>query len=458
MKLFQLKLCVVTIVALFSAVASAVDSAVGSADQLSLEKLKQALEKNNKTYQDKLLQLEKRLEQAEQSTEETTENMEQLSVEVSQKDRQKTANKFNPAIGMILNGRWVNAPDDFEFSLPGFAIPEEVGPGDQGLQLGESELNMNANVDDKFYASTTIAFGEGAEVEEAFLQTLSLSHGFNLKFGQFFSSVGYLNSKHAHTDDFSSRPLPNEVFLGGNYGDAGIQATWVASTALFWESGVEVFRGDSFPAAGAAHSGAGAWTFFTHIGGDFSASQNWRAGLSYLNADVEGRALEGGEQLSETALYGDSALWIADFIYKWAPEGQGGYRGFKLQGEYFIRDEKGVLTDTSLVNVSLDSQQSGWYVEGVYRFSQQWRVGLRTAQVSADQLNAEFNDSLLDSKGRSPRQTSLMIDWSNSEFSRIRLQYDSNELYRSEDLTHSTEGVWTLQYIAAFGAHGAHAY
>ena len=45
-----------------------------------------------------------------------------------------------------------------------------------------------------------------------------------------------------------------------------------------------------------------------------------------------------------------------------------------------------------------------------------------------------------------------MLDWSNSEFSRIRLQIDNN------DLNGEQNNVWILQYIAAFGAHGAHSF
>lgn len=239
--------------------------AADPADKESTAELRKELNKIKLEYLKKLEQLEQRLEQAEALNEETQEDVEKLAIEVSQKGNKKSANTFNPAIGMILNGRWIAAADDFQYNVPGFFLAEEVGPGEQGLQLGESELNMSANVDDKFYASTTIAFGEETEVEEAYIQTTSLGNGLKLKAGKFFSSIGYLTSKHAHSDDFASRPLPYDVFLGGQYGDAGIQASWLAPTELFWESGIELFRGDSFPAAGASNSGVGAWTAFTHV-------------------------------------------------------------------------------------------------------------------------------------------------------------------------------------------------
>ncbi len=414
--------------------------------------LKKELAKIKQEYLSQLDQLEKRIEQAELLNEETQEDIEQLAIEVSQKSNQTSANTFNPAIGMILNGRWVNVSDHVEYSVPGFFLGEEIGPGDDGLQLGESELNISANADDLFYASTTIAFGEEAEIEEAYIQTLALGNGFNIKTGKFFSSIGYLTSKHAHTDDFASRALPYEMFLGGQYGDAGIQITWLAPTNLFWESGFEIFRGDSFPASGAEHSGMGVWSVFTHTGGDFTENQSWRAGVSLLDADVADRESNRGETFS-----GSSQLWIADFIFKWIPSGNQSSQGFKLQGEYFSRKEKGLfnpsdLSNTNLSDIYFTSDSYGWYLQGIYRFNRQWRIGIRKAELSSRQLPTVFNDSLFDFQKSSPKQTTLMLDWSNSEFSRFRLQYDHYHFIG--DQSHG----WILQYITAFGAHGAHSF
>ncbi len=307
---------------------------------------------------------------------------------------------------------------------------------------------MTANVDDKFYAWTTVSFGsDGAAVEEAYLQTLNMGNGFNVKFGEFFSDIGYMASKHPHTDDFVNRPLPYEAFLGGQYGDAGVQLTWLAPTEMYWESGTEIYRGDNFPSAGASNSGIGVWTAFTHIGGDIGDAQSWRAGLSFLHADVSDRQSADGDSFT-----GVSKLWIADFIYKWAPDGNRSEQEVKLQGEYMARNEQGTFSNTILTDEAFNQDQQGWYLEGVYRFSRQWRVGLRTSKLISDQLPVQFNGSLLDSLGHSPTQNSLMLDWTNSEFSRIRLQYDVN------NLNGTNENVIVLQYLASFGAHGAHTF
>lgn len=416
----------------------------------SVEQLKKELQHLKQSYQEKIAELESRLSDIEDTNDETQESVEQLAVDVSQQGNQKAANTFNPGIGIILNGRYVSANDNFEYALPGFTVGEEAGPGEQGFQLGESELNLAANVDDKFYASATLAFGEGeANVEEAYIQTTNLGHGFNVKAGRFFSDVGYLAGKHKHTDDFANRPLPYEAFLGGQFGDDGIQATWLAPTSLYWESGVELYRGESYPAAGAANSGAGVWTAFSHLGGDIGSSQSWRAGVSYIHADVSDRESPEGDMFG-----GTSKLNIIDFIYKWAPEGNRVDQEFKLQGEYLMSNEQGLFNsaDGSLSDAAIDRDQNGWYLEGVYRFSRQWRVGLRTSRLHADSLSPMFENSYLDDLNHSPKQHSLMLDWSNSEFSRVRLQYDNNNLNGEQN------NVWILQYIAAFGAHGAHSF
>jgi len=414
----------------------------------SLNKLKYELQQLKQEYKNKIAELEARLNDAEDSNDETLETVEQLSIDVSQQGNQKAANTFNPGIGVILNGRYVNYNDHFDYNLPGFFLGDEVGPGDQGLQIGESELNMSANVDDKFFASSTIAFGDGeVSVEEAFLQTINLGNGFKIKAGKFFSDIGYLANKHTHTDDFANRPLPYEAFLGGQFGDTGVQTTWLAPTELYWESGVELYRGDSFPAAGAGNSGLGVWTAFSHIGGDIGNSQSWRAGLSYLHAEVNDRENDLGNTFT-----GTSKLSIADFIYKWSPNGNRANQELKIQGEYLSRNEQGIFSDINLANASLDRNQDGWYLEGVYRFARQWRVGLRTSKLSSDNLPTQFNGSFLDGLNHSPKQHSLMLDWSNSEFSRIRLQVDNNNLNGEQN------NVWILQYIAAFGAHGAHSF
>lgn len=414
-----------------------------------LEKVRKELKDLKKVYQDKIEQLEQRISDLEESADEAEEKTDQLAVEVSQQGNQGAANTFNPGVGVVLNGKMSTfSPSDYEFSIPGFSPADEIGPGSNGLELGETELNLATNIDDKFYGSVTLSFGDGeANVEEAFLQTIAIPHGVSVKFGRFFSNIGYLTRRHTHTDNFAERPLPYEAFLGGQFGDDGVQLNWVAPTDILWESGVELYRGDTFPAGGSANNGKGVWTAYSHIGSDINDSQSWRAGISYMNAKVIDRGTDLGESFT-----GDSKLWIADFVWKWAPNGNPFTHNAIIQGEYLSRKENGTFMNASAMTNPYDAKQSGWYLQGVYQFMPQWRVGLRYSALKADQLNSFFTNTTLDRMGHNPNRTSLMVDWSNSEFSRLRLQYSRDH----SNLTNAD--IWTLQYIAAFGAHGAHTF
>jgi hypothetical protein len=54
-------------------------------------------------------------------------------------------------------------------------------------------------------------------------------------------------------------------------------------------------------------------------------------------------------------------------------------------------------------------------------------------------------------------KTSVMVDWSPSEFSRLRLQLATDRSGRYDGVR-ADNRVWTLQYQVALGAHGAHGY
>ena len=140
-----------------------------------------------------------------------------------------SGNAFNPAISVILDGQYAHhSLDGDAYARSGFPLVGEGEPSPDGLSLGESELSLAANVDDKFYGQLTLAAEteDGADsvgIEEAFIDTTALPAGWSLRAGRFFSNIGYLNSHHTHTDKFPDRPLAYQAFLGNQYGDDGVQ-------------------------------------------------------------------------------------------------------------------------------------------------------------------------------------------------------------------------------------------
>lgn len=373
----------------------------------------------------------------------------------AQKPAAQAGNAFNPAISLILDGRYTGlSRDPATYALPGFALDAETGPGERGPQLGESELVMSANIDDQFHGSFTAALAPENEtaVEEAFIETLALGDGATVKAGRFLSYVGYLNNLHAHAWDFADQPLAYRALLGNQYGDDGAQLRWVVPTELFLEFGAEIFRGDSFPAGGAVRDGKGTRTVFVHVGGDVGANHAWRAGLSRLDAEAASRAT--GNETSPDLFTGDSKLTILDFVWKWAPEGNRTQRHFKFQAEFFRRDENGTFDPASSGSpVGYTGDQQGWYAQAVYQFMPRWRVGARIDRLKADAAGAALTGTVLDNQDHEPRRASVMIDFSNSEYSRLRLQYN-----RDDSRADATDNQWYLQYVMSLGAHGAHAF
>jgi hypothetical protein len=113
---------------------------------------------------------------------------------------------------------------------------------------------------------------------------------------------------------------------------------------------------------------------------------------------------------------------------EWSPGGNPRQTNFKFQTEYLWREEDGEFTaDLNSVNGpavtdAYRATHSGWYAQAVYQFMPQWRVGLRYDQLRAQEIAAGANSALFDTQGHTPRRASVMLDWSRSEFSRLRLQ------------------------------------
>src|SRR5216684_2894588 len=401
--------------------------------------------------QQRIQQLEKRLQEIE-------------NVAAQAGARPAGENAFNPAISLILQGTAARSSlDPNTYRITGFAPSGgEVGPPRRGFSLGESELFMTANIDPYFRGQLVASFtpDNTVEVEEAFFQTLGLGNGFTLKGGRFLSAIGYQNQIHQHAWDFQDAPLAYKAFLGGRLNDDGVQMRWIAPTDLFLEFGSELGRGRTFPGSDPSRNGAGAWTVFGHVGGDIGASTAWRAGLSFLRTSPRNRVFDDVDSLGNAvtnSFSGRSDLWIADFIMKRAPGGNPTVNNFKLQGEYFRRKESGDLNFNNVASGDYASRQSGWYLQGVYQFMPQWRAGYRYDRLShgsvTNGIGLTAADSPLLLTDYNPTRNTLMLDWSPTEFSRIRLQLASDK-----SRVGVTDRQLLLQYIYSLGAHGAHTF
>ena len=430
-------------------------SALAASDN-DIEALRAEIQNMKQTYESRIAELESKLNKVKKTP---AKAVTPAPATPATARRGVKDNSFNPSISVVLNGQYSQFSSD-EGEIAGFAVGHEGERPREGFAVDHTELNFSANVDDKFFGSTTVAIAqhEGEtelELEEAYIQTLpriGLPDGMSVKAGRAFWTLGYLNEHHAHADDFADRPLPYRAFLNDAFNDDGAEISYVLPTDLYSEIGGGVFRGDDFPFGESSGSGIGAWSVFARVGGDIGYNQSWRLGGYMLSGEADGSRLTNEDVVSFT---GDTAIYIVDFRYIWTPTGNAREQEVIFQSEYFWRNENGVYEDTDAGTgaVNFDGSSSGWYAQAVYKFNPQWRFGARYSQLKAPDVPAGLMDSALDSDGYNPRAYSMMLDWTNSEFSRVRLQYNREELARGQG-----DSQVILHYIMSLGAHGAHKY
>jgi len=126
-----------------------------------------------------------------------------------------------------------------------------------------------------------------------------------------------------------------------------------------------------------------------------------------------------------------------------------------LQGEFFWKEEDGFYSDaeSGADSVLMDDSSEGWYTQATYKFARNWRFGARYSQLNAADVPTGLIGSHLDGEGYNPKAYTAMFDWTNSEFSRVRLQYNREELASGQG-----DDQIMLQYIMSIGAHAAHKY
>ncbi|MDP1537718.1 MAG: TonB-dependent receptor [Burkholderiales bacterium] len=453
--------------------ASGALASLPAAADADLQALREEIAQMKQAYEQRINALEKRLVDTEKQA------ADNAQVARAASRQPAAASAFNPEISMILSGMYNNTSRDPRQDPTGAAGRErriqgmlpaggEFNPEGRAWNLGESELAISANIDPHFRGTFLAAISPANEigVEEANIRTLGLGNGLGIKAGRFFSGIGYANEQHPHMWDFSNAALPYEAFFGPQLGYDGVQIKWLAPTDLFVELGAEFGRARGFPANDGERNKNGlmSGSLFAHVGGDVGVANSWRAGASFFASKPRDRTYEDVDStgaLVSNSFSGKSSTAVLDFVWKWAPEGNAKSRGFTFQGEWFRRHEAGDLTyDTTAASLadSFRSTQTGFYAQGVWQFMPRWRAGYRYDQLAAANASVGLIDNgtltatdlpLLQSF--KPRRHTAMVDFSPSEFSRIRFQFARDQTRPSV----TDNQVW-VHYIMSLGAHGAH--
>ena len=381
---------------------------------------------------------------------------------------------------LILDAKYSAQSQNPENAYAGM-LPNGAEGIPRGFSIGETELAVSGAVDNLFRAEARFVLEQtgnntAVRTEEAYAESLGLPWGMKIKAGKYWSSVGYLNDKHPHEWDFVDLPLVYKSVFGGQLNETGAQLSWVAPTDnLLFRLGGEIAQGST--AYGQNFNGnynqnkPRLGTLFAKTGGDVGESHSWQGGVSFVRSTTGSGAsanqttytLTNNNQLN---FNGGNTIWIADFVYRWAPFGNPTNQNLKLQGEMFWNQQSGSMTAAdSQGNALADGtnftqNQQGFYAQGVYQFIPKWRTGYRYDRVFNGTNSYGFTSdpnvlagSQLQS-GWSPYRNTLMLDWSNSEYSLIRLQLARDNAFGPNLYNNQL----FLQYIISLGAHGAHKY
>jgi hypothetical protein len=338
--------------------------------------------------------------------------------------------------------------------------PLALGARDKGLQLGHSDLTASGPLGAHLRGHLGAVFEthEGKlekGLEEAWLETTTLPWGLQLRGGRFASQIGYLNQQHSHADDFVERPLLYRAFFGGHWNDDGLRLNWTAPTPYFLMVGVEAFRGKRLVEETANQPRSpGVATAVLKLGADLNRSHSWQLGLSHIRSrreaaveeehgEEEGGAEEAHEHHHHGAQFTGRKTWMVDATWKWAPGGN------NREQQLRVGVEAARITGLNRFASASDRHQSQ-ALSVVWRFNPSWEVGAR-----ADWLKVRMpHDDHF--HGASLREHALMMAWKPTHMQSLRLQLtqQSQALGFENPARRSVQ----LQYVMAFGAHGAHSY
>jgi len=444
-----------------------------------LQSLREEIAQMKKSYEQRIDALEKRLANAESAAGKPAQP---AGSAPASSGAGGAARSFNPDISLILQGAMTKMQrEPANWTMQGFVPPGAAGevgpPRRKGLSLGESELVLAANVDPNFrgYLNLALAADNSLAVEEAYFQTLGLGSGLTLKGGRFLSGIGYQNEQHPHSWDFADAPLAYAAFFGNRLSAEGLQMKWLAPTEAWFELGLEAGRDSGFPGSDRNKNGSALGAVFARTGGDVGISGSWRAGLSAVGTRPTGRGFaqtDSTGNVDTVAFSGNSRTVGADFVWKWAPNGNPGERNFKLQAEAFRRVESGDLSCVDAagagagrcgagISGSYGATQSGFYAQGVYQFMPHWRVGYRYDRLDSGNTTIGLVNSgalaaadLPQFAAWKPQRNTVMIDYASSEFARLRFQF-ARDASRGPGLV---DNQFWLQYVMSIGAHGAHSF
>jgi len=321
-----------------------------------------------------------------------------------------------PDISAIGSGALVWNRDEVETLSPRSG---PFGPAGKVTPLfRELELALQAVVDPFARADVYLAFGpEGAGVEEAYVTTLALPAGLQLRAGKLYAPWGRQNQQHPHSWDFVDGPLAASRLLAAEaLGGPGLDVAWL--TPLPWFAELHLAYQETTPVEGEP----GRRTFTGRLSQfvDLAEGTTLGVGLS-------------GARLDEPGAGAWRDLLGADLYLKLRRPSSRAY--LALQGELYARRLSGTGDPAA------DGTKLGGYAQLLYRVSRDWAFGGRW----------ESAPSLAEGRPGPEQRFTALASWYTSEFMRLRLQGSYDRLPGGRE---GLEALLALEF--SIGVHGAH--
>jgi hypothetical protein len=309
------------------------------------------------------------------------------------------------------------------------------------LGLPEAEFSFQAYVDPyaraDFYASfhtegedpfsgpdsEAVANSEyEAHLEEAYLTTLSLPYGLQVKAGKFRLNFGRINQVHPHALNYVDVPRMYVNFLGEEgLADGGIAINWLVPNSLFYqELNFEITSG---AVGGPSFEGGSKDLLYAgHLKNFFDLNPNTTLELGF--SGVHG---------SNDAAGNKATIGAADLTLIWKPLRYNRYKSFEWTTEGLVSKRR--KPGESLTGYALYSFMR-------YQIGQRWFIGARY-DYSQFPENSEVNETAY----------SGILSFFATEFQKIELQYQYGIPAEGKSFNRLL-----LRAVFVIGAHGAHTY
>lgn len=335
-------------------------------------------------------------------------------------------------------------------------------PKKNGFTVANIELVATGVVDPYFKLQVNLInqiTPEGetlTELEEAYATTTSLSHGLELKAGQFFTEFGRLNPQHPHAWAFVDQPVINTRMFGGDgMRGPGARLSWLMPTKWYSELFLTMqnANGETMTSFLSSQDPADSFAGYPFqptpvktLGGVVYIPR-WLSSLDVSQQTTINFGLSGAFGPNATGGENRTSIFGADIYVKHKRAvNEKGFPFWSWQTEYMKRNYEAGAAKDSLSDWGIYSQFLWGYA--VYKV-----LGLRyeTADGSGEEPTGvlpRITDPLRDKRTR----FSVTHTWYPTEFSKLRLQYNYDKAGHLAKPAHS---FW-VQGEFLIGKHSAH--